>query len=80
MYLLLASKAGRDRQIVATFDSEQQLRAYVNWATLRPHANGTSDFEQGSALAGYQSWSMQETSSETPVSEDVFHNPSPTML
>lgn len=80
MYLLYASKPGRDPQVVATFDSEQQLRAYVIWATLRTHQDGTSDFEQGSALAGYRSWSMQETSSGTSIPEDVFHNPSPNML
>ncbi|MFO1019457.1 MAG: hypothetical protein U0903_01975 [Planctomycetales bacterium] len=80
MYLLYASKSGREPTLVATFDSEQQLKAYAAWATLRRRPDGTADFEQGSALAGYQSWGMEETSSESEVAEDVLHNPSPSML
>jgi hypothetical protein len=80
MQFLYASKAGVPRKLVATFDSEQQLLAYVGWATLKTNPDGTSKFEQGSALASYQRW----TASPTPLSEDdplqVLHNPSPSML
>jgi hypothetical protein len=80
MYYLYASKPGVPRTLVATFDSEQQLLAYVNWATLRSNPDGTSKFEQGSALASYQRW---EKSTEPLTEEDpaeVTHNPSPSML
>ena len=56
MYFLYASKPGTPRKLVATFDSEQQLLAYVGWATLKKNSDGTSKFEQGSALAGYRRW------------------------
>lgn len=54
MYYLYASKPGVSRKLVATFDSEAQLLAYVGWATLAKNPDGTSKFEQGSALAGYR--------------------------
>ncbi len=80
MHYLYASKPGVVRRLVATFDSEPQLLAYVGWATLGKNPDGTAKFEQGSALAGYRSW---EKSAE-PLSEDdpaeVVHNPSPSML
>jgi hypothetical protein len=80
MYFLYASKVGTDRKLVATFDSEEQLLAYVGWATLRKEPDGTSKFEQGSALAGYRRW---ESSAKPLCDEDprlVKHNPSPSML
>lgn len=97
MYLLYATKttatkntatqnrsasAPESKQLVATFDTEEQLRAYVQWATLRKHSDGTSDFEQGSALAGYSRWSMESAGTHSEESEhaDVVHNPSPNML
>ncbi len=43
---------GTPRKLVATFDSEEQLLAYVGWATLKKNADGTSKFEQGSAPVG----------------------------
>jgi hypothetical protein len=80
MHFLYASKAGVPQKLVATFDSEQQLLAYVGWATLKTNPDGTSKFEQGSALAGYQRW----TASPNPLSEEdpfqLLHNPSPSML
>jgi len=80
MYYLYASKPGVSRRLVATFDSEQQLLAYVGWATLKQNPDGTSKFEQGSALAGFHRWEK----SSTPLTDDdpdaVLHNPSPSML
>jgi len=37
MYYLYGTKAGTARRLVATFSSEQQLLAYVRWATLSDH-------------------------------------------
>ncbi len=61
MHYLYGSKPGVPRKLVATFGSEQQLRAYASWATLSEH-DGVAKFEAGSALAGYQSL----TSSKNP--------------
>lgn len=86
MFLLYASKEKGDpvsQDLVATFDSEEQLRAYVQWATLRKRSEGMHDFEQGSVLAGYQRWGLEERPGDArgvEVSPEVVHNPSPTML
>jgi hypothetical protein len=79
MRYLYGNKQG-SRRLVATFDSQQQLRAYVRWATLEETGPQAGKFEQGSALASYQSWEE----SLTPLSDEdaaaVVHNPSPSML
>lgn len=79
MHYLYGSKRGSERKLVATFDGEQQLLAYVRWATLSER-DGICKFEQGSSLAGYQQWAH----SAQPLTEDdataVEHNPSPNML
>jgi hypothetical protein len=65
---------------VGTFDSEQQLLAYVRWATLEDMGGQRGKFEQGSALAGYEAW---ERSTDPLTEEDldgVVHNPTPSML
>jgi hypothetical protein len=80
MYYLYGSKKGVPRKLVATFGSQQQLAAYVRWATLQDLGNRTGKYEQGSALAGYNSW---EESAEPLTSDDetaVVHNPTPSML
>lgn len=81
MYYLYGLKPGKPAKLVATFDSEQQLRAYVGWATLSRQGE-TYKFEQGSALAGYQGWTeaQQPQTEDDPQGDDVMHNPSPTML
>jgi hypothetical protein len=80
MRYLYASKKGSPRRLVATFASEQQLRAYVRWATLKETGKQAGKFEQGSALASYDAWEE----SQQPLTEDdasaVVHNPSPSML
>ena len=80
MYYLYASKPGVPRKLVATFDSEPQLLAYVGWATLKKNPEGTTKFEQGSALASYNAWekSPKPLTDEDPA--QVVHNPSPSML
>ena len=80
MHYLYASKKTVPRRLVATFDSEQQLLAYVRWATLEEHGERRGKFEQGSALAGYEAW---EHATEPLTSEDsaeALHNPTPSML
>lgn len=79
MHYLYGLKQGRQK-LVATFSSQQQLLAYVRWATLKETGERSGNFEQGSALAGYQSW---EESAEPKTDEDaeaVLHNPTPSML
>lgn len=79
MVYMYGLKSG-NRQLVATFDSEAQLRAYVGWCTLRSNHDGTSKFEQGSSLATFQSWEQSATplTDEDPLAVD--HNPTPSML
>jgi hypothetical protein len=80
VYYLYGAKPGVDKKLVATFDSQQQLLAYVRWATLQQNPDGSFKFEQGSPLVGYQRW----VDSAAPLSADdptaVPHNPSPSML
>jgi len=80
VHYLYGSKRGGPRKLAATFGSQQQLLAYIRWATLQAGTDGTYKFEQGSALAGFD----QFESSDAPLTgEDagsVIHNPSPSML
>jgi hypothetical protein len=96
MWSLYGFKTGSSlRKLLATFGSEQQLRAYVSWATLSQRQDGTSKFEQGSVLAGFDRWEAEQGVLITapPASEgfalpphgeeggaDLPHNPSPSML
>jgi hypothetical protein len=80
MHYLYGSKKNASRRLVATFDSEQQLLAYVRWATLQNLGNRRGKFEQGSALASYEAW---EEAAEPLTEEDAgatLHNPTPSML
>ena len=80
MHYLYASKPGVPRRLVATFGSEQQLAAYVRWATLKELGNRQGKFEQGSALAGYNAWEQSAAPLTDEDATAVYHNPSPTML
>ena len=80
MHYLYGSKPGGPRRLAATFDSQPQLRAYVGWATLSTNPDGTSKFEQQSALAGYHRWEESAAPLTDEDPESVVHNPSPTML
>lgn len=79
MHYLYGSKPDLPQKLVATFDSEQQLLAYVRWATLSEN-EGVAKFEQGSSLVGYRGWIQ----SSEPLTDDdaslVDHNPTPSML
>ena len=80
MHYLYGSKPGLTKKLVATFDSEQQLLAYVRWATLQENPDKTRKFEQGSALVGFNRWKH----SPSPLTDDdpseILHNPTPSML
>ena len=79
MHYLYGFKTGAPKKLVATFDSEEQLLAYVRWATLSERGD-VRQFEKGSALASCHHYSH---SSEPLTDEDpraVVHNPSPSML
>jgi hypothetical protein len=77
---LYGLKPGREKKLVATFDGEPQLLAYVRWATLQENADGTCKFEQGSPLVGYTKWEHSVTPSTADDAVDVPHNPTPSML
>jgi hypothetical protein len=77
VHYLYGSKKDVARRLVATFDSEQQLLAYVRWATLSGSADNRK-FEQGSA--GYVGWEYSGESLTEEDAESVVHNPTPSML
>jgi hypothetical protein len=79
MNYLYGSRTEGPQKLVATFDSEEQMLAYVRWATLSQRGD-VRQFEKGSALAGYHHYSH---SSQPLTDEDattVVHNPTPSML
>jgi hypothetical protein len=80
MHYLYGSKRNVPRRLVATFGSEQQLLAYVGWATLQDQGNQRGKFEQGSALAGYDAWERSAQPLTDEEAGGVVHNPTPTML
>lgn len=79
MYFLYGRKPDRTR-LVATFGSEQQLLAYVRWATLKELDANRRSFEQGSVLAGYHGFEHSAAPLTDEPAEEVAHNPTPTML
>lgn len=80
MYYLYGQRAGSERRLVATFDSEQQLLAYVRWATLSQSVDGSRKFEQGSVLVGYTAFEHTSAPPDDGSQSDVAHNPTPSML
>ena len=78
-YLYGSKKAGGPSKLVATFDTVEQLLAYVRWATLSER-DGVRQFEKGSALASYH----ESHYASEPLTDDdasrVGHNPTPSML
>ena len=80
MYYLYGSKRDAGERLVATFDSEQQMLAYIRWATLESHGDQKGKFEQGSALASFDAWKSSPTPLTEEIEEEVSHNPTPSML
>jgi hypothetical protein len=80
VHYLYGLKPNQPPRLVATFSSEQQLLAYVRWATLEDLGGNQGKFEQGSSLASYRGWQQ----SDGPLGDDdpqaVDHNPTPSML
>jgi len=80
MLYLYCLKPGKAKKLAATFDSEQQMLAYVRWATLQKNDDGSFKFEQGSPLVGCTGYEQ----SRAPLTDDdaqaVPHNPTPSML
>lgn len=79
MWQLFGIRADRSQQLVATFDSEAQLSAYVNWAILQQHPDGTFLFEQKTPLTGYTTFESSPLATSETL-DDIPHNPSPSML
>ncbi len=80
MWCLFGRKADASRRLVATFDSEQQLLAYLSWATLRKEPDGTRKFEQNTPLTGCTGYDYAEAAAHPGEGAPVPHNPSPGML
>ncbi len=80
MHYLYGFKGSSGPQLVATFSSEEQLLAYVRWATPKSHGGRQGKFVQGSALAGYERWQNSTVPMSTHLVDSVVHNPSPNML
>ena len=80
MHYLYGSKRSGPLRLVATFDSEQQLRSYVRWATLKSEGEGRGKFEQGSSLATSDAWESADHPLTEEDAEAVDHNPTPSML
>lgn len=77
---------GDNRKLVATFDSEAQLRSYVQWAILKKNDDGLFKFEQKTPLTGCTAYDYAHSDVEKASLEEnnsnskVVHNPSPGML
>ena len=80
MDYLYGSKPGIDRKLVAVFDSEPQLLAYVNWATLRTNSDGTRKFEQGSVLSSFYRFEHSANPLTGEDDSEVPYGPTPSML
>ena len=80
MHYLYGSKKRVSRCLLATFGSEQQLLAYVRWATLQDLGDRRGKFEQGSTLAGYEAWEQSTDPLTDDDASEVLHNPTPSML
>ena len=80
MHYLYGSKKAGPLRLVATFDSEQQLLAYVRWATLKSEGEHHGKFEQGSSLATSDAWESADHPLTDEDAEAVDHNPTPSML
>ena len=80
MHYLYGIKRNAPRKLVATFGSQQQLLAYVRWATLQRHSDNTHKFEQGSTLSGFDRFESSDTPLSADDASEIVHNPSPSML
>ena len=79
MWNLYATNREGKRRQVAAFGSEQQLLAYVRWATLRTNADGTRQFEQKTPLTGSVRYDYMQAAPDSKY-VDLSFNPTPGML
>ncbi len=80
MHFLYGKKRNEEVELVAKFSSEQQLLAYVNYATLRTEDDGTMVFEQKTPLTSCVGYFHSTEAAEGDADKDVPLNPSPSML
>jgi hypothetical protein len=80
MHYLYGSKKVGPKKLVAIFGSEQQLLAYVRWATLQDCGDQRGKFEQGSALVSCDSWSHSIEPLTDDDENESPYNPTPSML
>jgi len=80
MHYLYGIRRNGKSELVAKFGSEQQLKAYVHYATLRTEEDGTHVFEQKTPLTGCVGYSTATDVSEEDATKDIPLNPTPTML
>lgn len=80
MYFLYGKRRNGSTELVAKFGSEQQLQAYVQYATLKVEEDGTYKFEQKTPLTGCVGYSYASEASEADQEADVPFNPTPGML
>jgi hypothetical protein len=80
MYFLYGKRRNGSAELVAKFGSEQQLTAYVRYATLNVNEDGTYSFEQKTPLAGCIGYTFSSEAPEAEQTADVPYNPTPTML
>ncbi len=79
MYYLYGSRPGKAMRLVATFGAEEQLLAYVHWATVSID-DDVRTFEKGSALASCHKYQHSSEPLTNDDPESVDHNPTPSML
>ena len=75
MHYLYGSKKDAPNRLVATFGSEQQLLAYVCWATPQDLGDHRGKFEQGSALASYDAWEHAVDRQSQPLQHPFAQRP-----
>ncbi|QDS97572.1 hypothetical protein HG15A2_08350 [Adhaeretor mobilis] len=80
MNFLYGHRRNGNTELVAKFGSEQQMLAYISYATLRTNEDGTMVFEQKTPLTGCVGYSVACEASEEDQAKDVPFNPTPTML
>lgn len=80
MIYLYGLKPSGDQTLVASFDTEEQLLAYVRWATLKRNDDGSYKFEQGSPLVGFSYYQIGEAPDGIERPAELPHNPTPSML
>ncbi len=80
MYFLYGKRRDGTTELVAKFGSEQQLKAYVQYATLKVDDEGIYKFEQKTPLTGCIGYSYSADAPADDHKADVPFNPSPGML